>query len=195
MLGDHHVAVGHDRPVVEHVPRERPEPESEPGLDLLGPVRALLRRGDVGVVAVGPKYAPTASKSRRARSAQKRSTRALFSVAVLTPRDYGPRGAAAVKRSADPADKLAHDAYRRRPDADLAIPHRLASELREGLGRVLRGKPEPVRLAVVTLLSGGHLLLDDVPGVGKTLLAKALARTAGGSFRRVQATPTSCRPS
>jgi MoxR-like ATPase len=76
-----------------------------------------------------------------------------------------------------------------RPDADLAISHRLASELREGLGRVLRGKPEPVRLAVVTLLSGGHLLLDDVPGVGKTLLAKALARTAGGSFRRVQATP------
>ena len=76
-----------------------------------------------------------------------------------------------------------------RPDADLAISHRLAAELREGLGRVLRGKPEPVRLAVVTLLSGGHLLLDDVPGVGKTLLAKALARTAGGSFRRVQATP------
>jgi MoxR-like ATPase len=76
-----------------------------------------------------------------------------------------------------------------RPDADLATSHRLAVELREGLGRVLRGKPEPVRLAVVTLLSGGHLLLDDVPGVGKTLLAKALARTAGGSFRRVQATP------
>src|SRR3954454_14920827 len=76
-----------------------------------------------------------------------------------------------------------------RPDADLATPHRLATELREALGRVLRGKPEPVRLAVVTLLSGGHLLLDDVPGVGKTLLAKALARAAGGSFRRVQATP------
>ncbi len=76
-----------------------------------------------------------------------------------------------------------------RPDADLAISHRLAAELRDGLGRVLRGKPEPVRLAVVTLLSGGHLLLDDVPGVGKTLLAKALARTAGGSFRRIQATP------
>ena len=75
------------------------------------------------------------------------------------------------------------------PDADLATSHRLAAELREGLGRVLRGKPEPVRLAVVTLLSGGHLLLDDVPGVGKTLLAKALARAAGGSFRRVQATP------
>src|SRR3954454_11547115 len=76
-----------------------------------------------------------------------------------------------------------------RPDADLATPHRLATELREALGRVLRGKPEPVRLALVALLSGGHLLVEDVPGVGKTLLAKALARAAGGSFRRVQCTP------
>ena len=74
-------------------------------------------------------------------------------------------------------------------DSGIEAASRLAAELREGLGRVLRGKPEPVRLAVVTLLSGGHLLLDDVPGVGKTLLAKALARAAGGSFRRVQATP------
>jgi len=76
-----------------------------------------------------------------------------------------------------------------RPDADLAVTHRLAATLREGLTDVLRGKPEPVRLAVVTLLAGGHLLVDDVPGVGKTLLAKSLARAVGGSFRRVQATP------
>ncbi|MGZ6910219.1 MAG: AAA family ATPase [Acidimicrobiia bacterium] len=76
-----------------------------------------------------------------------------------------------------------------RPDAELATTHRLAASLREGLTGVLRGKPEPVRLAIVTLLAGGHLLVDDVPGVGKTLLAKALARAAGGSFRRVQATP------
>ncbi len=76
-----------------------------------------------------------------------------------------------------------------RPAGALTDAHRLASDLREGLTRVLRGKPEPVRLAVVTLLSGGHLLVDDVPGVGKTLLAKAMARAAGGSFGRVQATP------
>ena len=76
-----------------------------------------------------------------------------------------------------------------RPSAALTDAHRLASDLREALTRVLRGKPEPVRLAVVTLLSGGHLLVDDVPGVGKTLLAKAMARAAGGSFHRVQATP------
>ena len=76
-----------------------------------------------------------------------------------------------------------------RPRADLTTAHRLAANLRDGLSDVLRGKPEPVRLAVIALLSGGHLLVDDVPGVGKTLLAKAMARAAGGSFRRVQSTP------
>ena len=76
-----------------------------------------------------------------------------------------------------------------RPHAELTVAHHLAATLRDGLSGVLRGKPEPVRLAVIALLSGGHLLVDDVPGVGKTLLAKAMARAAGGSFRRVQATP------
>jgi MoxR-like ATPase len=76
-----------------------------------------------------------------------------------------------------------------RPDAELDLTHRLATQLRDGLGSVLRGKPEPVRLAIVSLLAGGHLLVDDVPGVGKTLLAKALARAVGGTFHRVQATP------
>lgn len=76
-----------------------------------------------------------------------------------------------------------------RPRADLTLAHQLAGNLREGLAGVLRGKPEPVRLAVIALLSGGHLLVDDVPGVGKTLLAKSMACCAGGSFRRIQATP------
>ena len=66
---------------------------------------------------------------------------------------------------------------------------RLAGELTAALGSVLRGKPEAIRLSLVALLSGGHLLVEDVPGVGKTLLAKALARGTGGDFRRVQATP------
>jgi MoxR-like ATPase len=61
--------------------------------------------------------------------------------------------------------------------------------VRERVTGVLRGKPEPVELALVALLSGGHLLVEDVPGVGKTLLAKALARSVGGMFRRVQCTP------
>lgn len=59
------------------------------------------------------------------------------------------------------------------------------------LGRVsqqVRGKPAVVELAVVCVLAGGHLLLEDVPGVGKTTLGTALARAIGGSFRRIQFT-------
>jgi len=52
----------------------------------------------------------------------------------------------------------------------------------------LRGKPDVVRRAVETLVAGGHLLLEDVPGVGKTTLAQALARSIDGSFRRIQFT-------
>ncbi|MEX0866343.1 MAG: MoxR family ATPase [Pirellulales bacterium] len=55
--------------------------------------------------------------------------------------------------------------------------------------RVVLGKPEVVRLCVVALLAGEHVLLEDVPGVGKTLVGKALARSVGGEFRRVQFTP------
>jgi MoxR-like ATPase len=54
--------------------------------------------------------------------------------------------------------------------------------------RVIRGKPEAVRLAIVTLLAGGHLLIEDVPGVGKTTLAHALARALDCSFQRIQFT-------
>jgi MoxR-like ATPase len=55
--------------------------------------------------------------------------------------------------------------------------------------RVVRGKPDQIRLALVCVLSEGHLLVEDVPGVGKTTLAKALARTLGLSWKRVQFTP------
>jgi MoxR-like ATPase len=58
----------------------------------------------------------------------------------------------------------------------------------EALSRVLVGKPAQVRRAVAVMLSGGHLLLEDLPGVGKTTLAKGLARMLGGSYQRIQGT-------
>jgi MoxR-like ATPase len=64
----------------------------------------------------------------------------------------------------------------------------LAAKLRANVERALRGKPAVVRRAVETLISGGHLLLEDVPGVGKTTLAAALARSVDASFRRIQFT-------
>jgi MoxR-like ATPase len=59
----------------------------------------------------------------------------------------------------------------------------------DNLGRAIQGKPEAIRLVVLCLLSVGHLLVEDVPGVGKTSLAKALARSIDGIFGRVQFTP------
>ncbi|HUR23577.1 MAG TPA: MoxR family ATPase [Acidimicrobiales bacterium] len=73
--------------------------------------------------------------------------------------------------------------------ADQTVADKLASELTLALSQVVRGKPQPIRLALVALMSGGHLLVEDVPGVGKTLLAKAMARAVGGTFRRIQGTP------
>ncbi len=61
--------------------------------------------------------------------------------------------------------------------------------LRAALARVILGKPEAIDQVLVALLAGHHLLLEDVPGVGKTTLAKALARSFDGEFRRVQFTP------
>lgn len=61
--------------------------------------------------------------------------------------------------------------------------------LRENIEKVVLGKPEVVQLLVVALLAGEHVLLEDVPGVGKTLAARALAQSVRGSFSRLQFTP------
>jgi MoxR-like ATPase len=72
---------------------------------------------------------------------------------------------------------------------DLAELIRATGAIRSAVGTVVDGKPDVVRLAVTVLLAEGHLLLEDVPGVGKTMLAKALARSIGCSVRRIQFTP------
>ncbi len=75
------------------------------------------------------------------------------------------------------------DLMQQAADADSKI-HRL----QEAIETVVRGKPESVKLALVCLLADGHLLIEDVPGVGKTTLAHSLARVFDCSFRRIQFT-------
>jgi MoxR-like ATPase len=65
----------------------------------------------------------------------------------------------------------------------------VTGRIADNVQRVIAGKPEAVRIALVTLLSEGHLLMEDVPGVGKTSLAKALARSVDCAVSRIQFTP------
>lgn len=67
--------------------------------------------------------------------------------------------------------------------------HQLVGQLEENMSRVVLGKSDVVRWCLVALLSGEHVLLEDVPGVGKTLVAKALAKSVAGDFCRLQFTP------
>ena len=73
--------------------------------------------------------------------------------------------------------------------ADLETLARVSAKIRGGIETVIEGKPEVAKLALVVLLAEGHLLIEDVPGVGKTMLSKALARTIDCSVRRIQFTP------
>jgi MoxR-like ATPase len=68
-------------------------------------------------------------------------------------------------------------------------PTDLITRLQQNISSVVLGKPEAVGLAVVALLAGEHVLLEDVPGVGKTLVGKAIARSLDGLFHRIQFTP------
>lgn len=71
----------------------------------------------------------------------------------------------------------------------MSDPHHMIAALEANISRVLLGKSESIRLAVVALLAQGHLLIEDAPGVGKTVLAKALSKCLNCGFQRLQFTP------
>src|SRR4051794_12841808 len=65
----------------------------------------------------------------------------------------------------------------------------LLGRIRDNLERVIRGKREALDLVLCAVAGGGHILLEDIPGTGKTTLARALAQSMGCSFKRIQFTP------
>ncbi len=78
---------------------------------------------------------------------------------------------------------------KRLSEADVAGIRRAAEAIQASVERVIVGKADVVRFAMVALLCEGHILFEDVPGIGKTTMAKAIARSMGCSFRRIQFTP------
>ena len=81
------------------------------------------------------------------------------------------------------------DQTKERSNPDASLVEQLATNIRESVQRVVVGKSETINLAVLALLCRGHVLLEDVPGTGKTTLAKALAASLDCQFKRIQFTP------
>jgi MoxR-like ATPase len=67
--------------------------------------------------------------------------------------------------------------------------YRLMKEAMNNLSRVIHGKEEKIEQVILALVAGGHILIEDIPGVGKTTLARTLAKTVDGLFNRIQFTP------
>ena len=83
---------------------------------------------------------------------------------------------------------MARDVSAESPPLDPEHAAEMARKLRANVERAVRGKPDVIRQTVEAWVAGGHILLEDVPGVGKTTLAHALARSVDASFRRIQFT-------
>lgn len=75
------------------------------------------------------------------------------------------------------------------PSDDITPVSTAASRIHENIARVIVGKANVIELLLVALLTESHVLLEDVPGLGKTLLARSLSRSIGGTFQRIQFTP------
>jgi MoxR-like ATPase len=75
------------------------------------------------------------------------------------------------------------------PAPQISLAQNVAERIAQSVSQVIIGKRNEVRLTVLGLLSRGHILIEDIPGVGKTMMAKALARTIGCTFSRIQFTP------
>ncbi|MDX1991644.1 MAG: MoxR family ATPase [bacterium] len=71
----------------------------------------------------------------------------------------------------------------------VGIVQNVAERIAQAVGQVILGKRNEIRLTVLGLLAKGHILIEDIPGVGKTMMAKALSRSIGASFSRIQFTP------
>ncbi len=72
---------------------------------------------------------------------------------------------------------------------DIETDQKIVKVLQQNISRVLLGKSVPFKLTLTALLADGHVLIEDVPGLGKTMLVRSLARSISGNYRRIQFTP------